>query len=246
MPNDTFVAPLPTPGSGAYSTQINNAIEEIRDKLEPKVPTSAMNWDADVDFGNHALTDVSRVTCTAQSSVLTSFSIYCRGVDWYLRDGNGNEIRLTASGAINVASTDLNGSHGARFINHPPAFLATITGAPINFTNGRGIGSASAACSFYCTMPTLRRGSRILSVTGVFSTGVGVGTSAITLRRRNADNLAPTSVGTQSTGSTGAPLSVTISGLTETVGNTQSYVLEVATGRSQDALEAVIVEYDRP
>lgn len=144
---------------------------------------------------------------------------------------------------LHLTGTD---SHGSRFLEFPPELNAIISGAPINFTNGRGVGSASAACSFYCTMPPLRRGDRIVAVSGVFSTGVGVGTTSINLRRRNADNLAPTSLGSTSTGSTGSPLTLTISGLTETVAAGKSYILEVATGRSQDALETITVQYDRP
>lgn len=145
----------------------------------------------------------------------------------------------------NLHTTGTN-SHGSRFVQVDAEYLATITGAPINFTNGRGVGSASAACSFFANFPQLLRGDRILSVTGTFSCGVGAGTSSINLKRRNADGLAPTSLGSASSTGTGAPLNVTISGLTETVASGVSYVLEVNTGRSQDALEAITVEFDRP
>lgn len=145
----------------------------------------------------------------------------------------------------NLHTTGTN-SHGSRFKTWAPELNAIISGAPINFTNGRGVGSAGGACSFYCTMPPFLVGDRILAVSGTFSTGVGVGTTSINLRRRNANNLAPTTLGSTSTGSTGAPLTITISGLTETVASGLSYILEVATGRSQDALETITVEFDRP
>jgi hypothetical protein len=144
---------------------------------------------------------------------------------------------------LHTTGTD---SHPARFDQVAAELHSIITGAPINFTNGRGVGSASAACSFFAVMPHIRRGCRILSVTGTFSCGVGVGTSSINLKRRNANGLAPTTLGSASTGGTGAPVTVTISGLTETVAAGLSYVLEVNTGRSQDALETITVEYDRP
>jgi hypothetical protein len=144
---------------------------------------------------------------------------------------------------LHTTGTD---SHGSRFIEFPPELNAVISGAPINFTNGRGVGSAVGACSFYVTMPGLRRGDRILAVSGTFATGVGAGTSSINLKRRNADAFAPTTLGTASSGGTGTPLTVTLSGLTETVVAGKSYVLEVNTGRSQDSLETITVEYDRP
>ena len=145
----------------------------------------------------------------------------------------------------NLHTTGTN-SHGSRFVQVDAEYLATISGTPINFTNGRGVGSSAGACSFWTNFPQLLRGDRILSVTGTFSCGVGAGTSSINLKRRNANALAPTSLGSASSGATGSPVNVTISGLTETVAAGLSYVLEVNTGRSQDALETITVEFDRP
>jgi hypothetical protein len=137
--------------------------------------------------------------------------------------------------------------HGSRFIEYPPELNAILTGTPINFTNGRGVGSAAGACSFFVTMPPLLRGDRILAVSGVFAVGLGAGTSSINLKRRNADLLAPTTLGTASSGvGAGGNLVVTLSGLTETVVAGKSYVLEVNTGRAQDSLETITVEYDHP
>jgi len=247
MPNDTFIIVIPpNAGGGAYATAINDAIAEIRTKLTPKVPTSALNIDADLDCENHRVSDVKSLVLTAQSSETTPFSHYARGVDHYVRDGAGNEIRLTASGVLNAGVTDLNGAHGTRFKQILPALLGINTGTPINYTNGRGVGSAAGAAVFYCALPELRRGDRILSVIGTFGTGVGVGTSAITLKRCIGDNIAPATVGTASSGSTGQPITVTISALTETVASGVSYVLEVATGRAQDSFSCITVEYDHP
>jgi hypothetical protein len=119
-----------------------------------------------------------------------------------------------------------------------PALLGINSGTPINFTNGRGVGSAAGAAKFYCALPEMRRGDRILSVAGTFGTGLGAGTSGI--------NLAPATVGSASSGSTGQPITVTISGLTETVASGISYVLEVDTGRAQDSFTCITVEYDHP
>jgi len=147
---------------------------------------------------------------------------------------------------VNLHQSGTSDSHGVRFKQMLPALLGINTGTPINYTNGRGVGSAAGAAVFYCAMPEMRRGDRILSVIGTFGTGVGAGTSSITLKRCIGDNLAPATIAAASSGSTGQPLTVTISGLTETVPSGTSYVLEVATGRAQDSFSCITVEYDRP
>lgn len=217
----TLVPPVGTAGPG-YATTINALLEEFKTRLVAKIGFASLNAGA-VPASTAALTVSSAGALSTNSS--------------------GNRV-----GTVFATNADVTNpiKHGPKFRQYPAQFLATITGAPINFTNGRGVGSASGACSFYAQFPPMERGERILSVTGNFSCGVGVGTSAITVRRRNRDGLAPTSLGTQSSGATGADVAVAVSGLTETVGTGAAYVLEVATGRSQDALESITVEYDRP
>jgi hypothetical protein len=147
---------------------------------------------------------------------------------------------------VNLHTSGTADSHGIRFKQMLPALLGINSGTPINFTNGRGVGSAAGAAKFYCALPEMRRGDRILSVAGTFGTGLGAGTSGIILKRCNGDNLAPATVGSASSGSTGQPITVTISGLTETVASGISYVLEVDTGRAQDSFTCITVEYDHP
>lgn len=147
---------------------------------------------------------------------------------------------------VNLHQSGTSDSHGVRYKQVLPALLGTNSGTPIDFTNGRGVGSAAGAAKFYCALPEMRRGDRILSVIGTFGTGVGAGTSAINLKRCIGDNLAPASIASASSGSTGQPLTVTISGLTETVAAGVSYVLEVDTGRAQDSFSCITVEYDHP
>jgi hypothetical protein len=147
---------------------------------------------------------------------------------------------------VNLHTSGTADTHGIRFKQMLPALLGINSGTPINFTNGRGVGSAAGAAKFYCALPEMRRGDRILSVAGTFGTGLGAGTSGIILKRCNGDNLAPATVGSASSGSTGQPITVTISGLTETVASGISYVLEVDTGRAQDSFTCITVEYDHP
>lgn len=205
-------------------------------------PSGPVTITEDLDFNDFSALDVHRVEVHNNgSSPGEASSIYMINDEWYVSDGNGVEIQVTLNGELNIPDT-----HGSRFKQVLPALLGINTGTPINFTNGRGCGSAAGAAVFYCALPELRRGDRILSVIGTFGTGVGVGTSSINLKRCIGNNIAPTSIGSASSGSTGQPLTVTISGLTETVASGSSYVLEVATGRAQDSFSCITVEYDRP
>lgn len=197
----------------------------------------------DLDFNDFSALDVHRVEVHNNTvSPAAASSIYMVNDEWYVNDGNGVEIQLTDSGELAFPDT-----HGPRFDQKPAELLAIITGAPINFTNGKGVGSGGGACSFFSAMPHIRRGCRILSVSGTFAVGLGAGTSSINLKRRNADLLAPTTLGSASSGvGAGGTLTLTISGLTETVATGLSYVLEVNTGRAQDSFETITVEFDRP
>jgi hypothetical protein len=205
--------------------------------------SGAISITSDLDFNDFSALDVHRLEVHNNgSSPATASSIYMVNDEWFVNDGNGNEIQLTDGGELAFPDT-----HGPRFEEKPAELNAVLSGTPINFTNGRGVGSAAGACSFFAVMPHIRRGCRILSVSGTFAVGLGAGTSSINLKRRNANLLAPTSLGSASSGvGAGGQLVVTLSGLTETVGAGQSYVLEVNTGRSQDSLETITVEFDRP
>lgn len=244
MPNDTFSVVLPTnTGGGAYATAVNDAIQEIRDKLAPRVPSSAINIDATLDCNNQALEDLRRLTLTAQGSVATNLSIYVIGNDFYCRDGAGNEIRLTSAGVLNAA-TDLNGAHGSRFIQAPAHLGGINTGAAQYFSNGKGVGSAAGATTFHMNIPPLRRGDRIRSVTARVDRGAVAGTTQIQLYR--VANPIVSVGGPASSAATAGLVDVTISGLSIVVGTHESYTLLVTLPVSQDSLQTVTVEYDRP
>ena len=70
-----------------------------------QVPTSGLDINADLPMNGHALTALLYGGFSAQSGPLTGVSrVYVSGVDLYFNDGNGVQIQLTASGAINVSS----------------------------------------------------------------------------------------------------------------------------------------------
>lgn len=73
-----------------------------------QIPTAGFNIDADVTFNSLNATSLRSSRYTAQLSPLALVTdigcIYVSGVDMWFNDGNGNQIQLTASGALNAAS----------------------------------------------------------------------------------------------------------------------------------------------
>lgn len=136
-------------------------------------------------------------------------------------------------------------SHGPRFVQMPAALGGIASGAPIHFTNGRGIGSAGGACSFYTDVPPVERGKRIRSISARLDLGVTAGTTQIDVKHRQA---VPVTIGTASTTSTAGgihDLTVTFAGPTFLpVVAGDSWVIFVQLPRSQDSLETITVEYD--
>lgn len=66
---------------------------------------NAIGINADLTFAGFSLTNLRAAVFTAQSAFATALSLYVKGNDLYYRDGASNEIRFSASGAINIATT---------------------------------------------------------------------------------------------------------------------------------------------
>lgn len=106
--------PVPTVGveSGPqWATDINACMTQIDAHNHTSgygvpIPTSGLNINADLSFGSYNATNLRSTRFTAQSVPLTAASssdigcIYVSGVDLYYNDVNGNQVRITASGAI--------------------------------------------------------------------------------------------------------------------------------------------------
>lgn len=67
------------------------------------IPTAGILLNADLTFGGYAATNLKATRYTAQGVSPGTFSVYFKGVDAYVADGNGVEVRLTASGGVNVS-----------------------------------------------------------------------------------------------------------------------------------------------
>lgn len=67
------------------------------------IPTAGILLNADLTFGGYAAKDLKATRYSVQTTSPGTFSVYFKGVDAYVADGNGTEIRLTASGGVNVS-----------------------------------------------------------------------------------------------------------------------------------------------
>lgn len=110
---------LPVPVVGQepgpqYATDVNNSLNIIDSHNHTPgygvpIPSSALNYNADIDANNNRLRDLKSSTYSPQSVPLPGITpdigaIYVSGVDLYYNDINGNQIRLTQNGGISGTS----------------------------------------------------------------------------------------------------------------------------------------------
>lgn len=96
-----------------WATELNSAFETVdaHDHSPGKglqVPSSGLALDADLPFNSYNATILRSVRFDEQNSPLAEVTdlacLYASGVDLWFNDGNGNQIQLTAGGALNAAS----------------------------------------------------------------------------------------------------------------------------------------------
>ena len=96
-----------------YATENNTAFGVIDSHNHTtgqgiQIPTAGINIDADFAINEFNVTNLRSSRYTAQASPLALVTdlncAYFSGVDFWVNDGNGNQIQLTASGALNAAS----------------------------------------------------------------------------------------------------------------------------------------------
>lgn len=119
MPNigDNITLSLPTVSSTIgpdYATDINQAINDLKDILERKIPLSSLIVGQNLSMRGgvtyYDLVDVNALSLAANASSATTQnrSLYFIADELFVLDGAGNEIALTASGSA-TGSTATNG-----------------------------------------------------------------------------------------------------------------------------------------
>lgn len=111
---------LPVPAVGVtsgpqYATDVNNSFSIIDGHNHTsgsgvKITPSAMNINAALTFNSNPLTNLSTLGFVSQLVTPTNLgTLYESGVDLYYLDGNGNNIRITASGTVTGSAGTITG-----------------------------------------------------------------------------------------------------------------------------------------
>jgi hypothetical protein len=102
-----------------WATMLNEALEKIdaHDHTSNKglsIPASAIDIEVDLSFKNNSLLDVESIELKNNSTqISTDSSLYEFNDELYFNDGNGNCVKLTEAGSINVAAAGgINGDYG--------------------------------------------------------------------------------------------------------------------------------------
>lgn len=111
-PSANMALPIPVVGvdTGPDWAENINSCFTILDQhnhtpgLGNAVPPSGLNINADLTFQNNDATELRSARFTTQASPLSDPTdlgcLYESGVDLYFNDGNGNQVRITQSGAV--------------------------------------------------------------------------------------------------------------------------------------------------
>ena len=108
------------------------------------ITPSAININSDLAAGDNNITNPRSVRFSSQGSLLSGASdlgaIYESGVDLYYRDGNGNNVRITQSGAISGTPGTISGLVAPASASYVPAsatfFWQSAANTPANLDAG--------------------------------------------------------------------------------------------------------------
>lgn len=187
---------LPVPVVGVdpgpdWATNVNSCLSIIDSHNHTAgqgvaITPSALNINADLSFQSNNATNLRTTRFTAQSAPLSAAAdlgcLYVSGVDLYYNDENGNQIRLTQSGAPAGATGTItglpSGTASASFAGTTFTFQsatntpATISAGPYKFgqavASGFGVtvsASGSQAANYAMTLPvSLPASQKIMSL----------------------------------------------------------------------------------
>lgn len=202
--------PIPTAGVTAgpeYATDINNSLTLVdsHDHTPGKgvqITPAGLNINTTLPMANNFLTGVAGITLTAQSSTPAVGTVYESGNDLYYVDGIGNNVRITASGAVAGTPGSISGlvsPASASYVSGSSTFVwrsNTTTAANMDMgsiiirevspaANGITISSPTALGANYALtlMTGLPAARKIMAVdnTGAISSTLDVDGSTITI-----------------------------------------------------------------
>lgn len=114
-PNMNLIIPgVGTEAGPTYATDINSSLTLIDGHTHASgsgvpITPAAININAALPMNNNIINSIAALTLIAQTSAPASQSLYVSGVDLHYIDGNGNNIPITASGAVTGSSGTITG-----------------------------------------------------------------------------------------------------------------------------------------
>lgn len=132
---------------------------------------------------------------------------------------------------------------GSKVIEHATQLSGISAGTPINYNNGRGVGSAAGGATFYATLPSLERGAVISAITIDGNWGAGSAVYPTSLIQRDGGSFPATSTVqafTPTLGGATFQATLTLSTPKVVLAN-KSLILLFTTINAQDALQTVSV-----
>ncbi len=147
---------LPVPQVGVepgpqYADDVNNSLNIIDAHNHTpgsgvQVPSTGININADLPFGNKNLTTLRACRYTPQGSPLALAAdlneTYVSGVDLYYNDGNGNQIRITQSGGVVGTPGSISGLVSPASATYSPGSTKFIWQSAANTSADMDFGSA--------------------------------------------------------------------------------------------------------
>jgi len=193
-PNMSLPVPIIGVETGPnYATDINNALGLLDSHNHTfgqgvQIPSSGLNINADLTYGGNNATSLRACRYSSQTSPITAtapdlYETYVSGVDLYYNDGNGNQVRLTQSGAVAGTPGSISGLASpatASYSAGSTTFVwqsAANTPANMDFesailrnnaANSKGLTLSppnSMGSNFTITLPSLPASTSVLTIT---------------------------------------------------------------------------------
>jgi hypothetical protein len=103
MPGSSLNITLPTVGQTLWGGTLNTILQTIIDDIEASITPDEINVNTNFDFNGYEPTDLGGLSFRNSTSADIR-RLYFSGNELWVTDGIGNNIKLTATGSINISS----------------------------------------------------------------------------------------------------------------------------------------------
>ncbi len=235
-------ASVPDPTTDRVIGEVREQVDRLRRQVATS--TSGLTISADLSFSDFSALDVHTMEMTnLGSSPGVPSRIYMIGDEWYVSDGNGNEIQITSGGALNVSGTvDLYGDQ-QRFISLKD--FSTVSGSTAGSHNGYSIIEAGSINTQFVFGPLPLRVGERLKAFRIRTNKNSTGTMTVQFHT-STDGGALTATGTSGTSTTSGLQTIAVT-LASPVTTSQDvlYFLSVTCPNVSDRIHAMSLVVDK-